>query len=92
MGRTLESMSIHSPTLPKKSVSKTAESLNELLDEKAILEGTLSQLNNILQSHDVSTTALLETTKLMVDMSTPLIDQNGFPRADIDVVQSMTLF
>ena len=55
MGRTLESMNIHSPSLPKRIMSKTAESLNELLDEKIILEGELSKLNDILENHGVGT-------------------------------------
>jgi hypothetical protein len=53
MGRTLESMDIHSPSLAKQETSKTAESLKELMDEKIILEGTLARLNEILESHGV---------------------------------------
>ena len=54
MGRTLESMDIHSPSLPKQqTTSKTVHALNELLDEKVILEGTLARLNQILENHGV---------------------------------------
>ena len=54
MGRTLESMDIHSPSLPKQqATSKIAHSLHELLDEKIVLEGTLARLNQILENHGV---------------------------------------
>jgi len=52
--------------------------LKELMDEKIVLEGTLARLNEILESHGV-------------DMSTPLIDQSGFPRADLDIAQIRTV-
>jgi len=67
-------MDIHSPSLPQRPSTTTAQSLNELMEEKVILEGTLARLNAVLESHGV-------------DMSTPLIDRNGFPRDDIDVAQ-----
>jgi Nas2 N_terminal domain len=78
-------MDIHSPSLPKAPTSNTAQSLNELLDEKTILEGTLSRLNAILESHGVGMFGCEEAD---ADMSTPLIDRTGFPRADIDIAQS----
>jgi hypothetical protein len=64
MGRTLESMDIHSPSLPKQqTTSKTAHALNELLDEKIILEGTLARLNEILENHGVGIRQLDRTWK-----------------------------
>lgn len=56
MGRTLESMDIHSPTVPQQPLSKVAENLNELLDEKIVLEETLSKLAEILEMRGVGTT------------------------------------
>jgi hypothetical protein len=53
MGRTLEDMDIHSPSLRNVPKSKTAESLNELLEEKVVLESTLNELNIILERHGV---------------------------------------
>jgi hypothetical protein len=53
MGRTLESMDIHSPSLPQQPLSKAAENLNELLDEKIVLEETLSKLAEILETQGV---------------------------------------
>lgn len=46
-------MDIHSPSLPQRTPSTTAQSLNELLQEKVILEGTLTRLNAVLESHGV---------------------------------------
>jgi hypothetical protein len=53
MGRTLDSMDIESPSLPTPAPSSTEQSLNVLLEEKVILEGTLARLNEILESHGV---------------------------------------
>ena len=53
MGRPVDNMDIHSPSVPQPTLSKTAQSLNQLLDEKTILEGTLAQLDTILVSHGV---------------------------------------
>ena len=55
MGRTLESlgMDIHSPSIETPTLSKTAQSLHKLLEEKTILEGTLAQLDAVLVSHGV---------------------------------------
>ena len=53
MGRTLDSMDIHSPSLPQRPATTTAQSLNELMEEKVILEGTLARLNAVLESHGV---------------------------------------
>ena len=53
MGRTLESMDIHSPTLSQPAVTGTRQTLNGLLEEKAILEGTLAELNTVLEKHGV---------------------------------------
>ena len=61
MGRTLENMDINTPSIVKQPVSKTAESLHELMNEKLVLEGTLSQLNEILEKHGVGTCQLVNS-------------------------------
>ena len=50
-------------------------SIAELHEKKANLEEELKALSGILDSHGVN-------------MDTPLLTQDGFPRADIDVAQS----
>ncbi|TID26913.1 putative 26S proteasome non-ATPase regulatory subunit 9 [Venturia nashicola] len=52
-------------------------SFNELLTEKARLEGELTSLGSVLESHGVT-------------MQTGLTTFDGFPRADIDVPQIRT--
>ena len=91
MGRTLDSMDIHSPSLPQRPATSTEKSLNELMEEKIILEGTLVRLNAILESHGVGIASAQFSWSNAPDMSTPLIDRNGFPRDDIDVAQSSCL-
>ena len=59
MGRTLDSMDIDSPSLPTPTLSATEQSLNVLLVEKAMLEGTLARLNEILEGHGVGITTSL---------------------------------
>jgi 26S proteasome regulatory subunit N4 len=88
MGRTLDSMDIHSPSLPTPTASsQTAQSLNVLLDEKIVLEGSLTQLGAVLDSHGVGIRQ--RQNHLTIDMTTPLIDRDGFPRADLDIAQSI---
>ena len=53
MGRTLESMDIHTSSIPQWPLSKAAENLNGLLDEKIMLEETLAKLAEILDTHGV---------------------------------------
>lgn len=53
-------MDIHSPSLPKLPESKTEQSLNELLNEKLVLEETLARLNDILERHGVGMYQLLK--------------------------------
>ena len=53
MGRTLDSMDIHSPTVSAPPVTGTRHTLNGLLEEKVILEGTLAELNTVLEKHGV---------------------------------------
>ncbi|KAK4555964.1 putative 26S proteasome regulatory subunit [Recurvomyces mirabilis] len=52
-------------------------SLVELMAKKHNLEAELSALGSVLESHKV-------------DMTTPLLTPDGFPRADIDVAQIRT--
>ena len=47
------SMDIHSPTLSQPAVTGTRQTLNGLLEEKVILEGTLAELNSMLEKHGV---------------------------------------
>ncbi len=54
MGRTLDSMDIHSPSVSEPAeVSGTRHSLNGLLEEKTVLEATLTELNVVLENHGV---------------------------------------
>jgi hypothetical protein len=56
MGRTLDSMDIHSPSVSAPAPAETSDtrlSLNGLLEEKTVLEATLSELNAILEKHGV---------------------------------------
>lgn len=48
-------MDIHSPTVstPGTAVAGTRQTLNGLLEEKVILEGTLAELNTVLENHGV---------------------------------------
>ena len=46
-------MDIHSPTLSQPAVTGTRQTLNGLLEEKVILEGTLAELNSMLEKHGV---------------------------------------
>ncbi|KAL1988324.1 hypothetical protein VTN96DRAFT_10007 [Rasamsonia emersonii] len=72
---------IHAPTVPSgprsggagfKDLSKL--SMVELMNEKERIEAELSALSSVLTSHGV-------------DMNTPLLTPDGFPRNDIDVAQ-----
>ena len=53
MGRTLEFMDIHSPTVPQRPLNEAVEDLNDLLDEKIVLEETLGRFAEILETHGV---------------------------------------
>jgi hypothetical protein len=53
MGRTLESMDTHSLSVPPQPLSKAAVTLNELLDEKIVLEETLAKFAETLDTHGV---------------------------------------
>jgi len=83
-------MDIHTPSIPNPPISTTEQSLNVLLEEKVILEGTLARLNEILENNGVGRHPSFDGSgKLIIDMSTPLVDPNGFPRDDIDIAQSL---
>ncbi|MDI1490133.1 MAG: putative 26S proteasome regulatory subunit [Ramalina farinacea] len=77
---------LHNPTVvpsgPSTSSSapndaKDTRSLLELMDYKTKLEGELSALGSVLDSHNAT-------------MSTPLTTFDGYPRPDIDVAQIRT--
>ena len=53
MGRTLASMDIHSPTVAQQPLGEAAGDLNDLLDEKIVLEETLGRFAEILETHGV---------------------------------------
>ncbi|KPI42572.1 26S proteasome non-ATPase regulatory subunit 9 [Cyphellophora attinorum] len=70
--------SIHVPSGPTSTSYNAASldnlSLHQLITRKDNLEAELKALGSVLDSHGVN-------------MQTPLIDADGFPRADIDVPQ-----
>ncbi|KAJ9164909.1 26S proteasome non-ATPase regulatory subunit 9 [Coniochaeta hoffmannii] len=75
---------LHAPTIPSGPTSARATngnathlSFTELQRKKENLELELKALGGVLESHGV-------------DMNTPLLTRDGFPRADIDVAQIRT--
>lgn len=73
---------LHTPTVPSGPTSRAVTnghaarmSYPELLRRKEDLEAELKALGAVLDSHGVN-------------MDTPLLTRDGFPRADIDVAQS----
>ncbi|KAH8905507.1 hypothetical protein BR93DRAFT_881244 [Coniochaeta sp. PMI_546] len=75
---------LHAPTVPSGPTSARATngnakhlSFTELQRKKENLEAELKALSSVLDSHGV-------------DMNTPLLTRDGFPRADIDVAQIRT--
>ncbi|KAB5580429.1 hypothetical protein GE09DRAFT_1082177 [Coniochaeta sp. 2T2.1] len=78
------SAGLHAPTVPSGPTSARATngnaahlSFTELQRKKENLEAELKALSSVLDSHGV-------------DMNTPLLTRDGFPRADIDVAQIRT--
>lgn len=83
MGLPLSMNNLHAPTIP--SGPTTARAANggsahltftELQRKKENMEEELKALSSVLDSHGV-------------DMNTSLLTPDGFPRADLDVAQSM---
>ncbi|KAM5356064.1 hypothetical protein ACJ41O_002710 [Fusarium nematophilum] len=75
---------LHAPTVPSGETSNSATngdaghlSFTELQRKKDDIEAELKALGGVLDSHGV-------------DMDTPLLTRDGFPRADIDVAQIRT--
>ncbi|EMC98653.1 hypothetical protein BAUCODRAFT_66012 [Baudoinia panamericana UAMH 10762] len=75
---------LHAPTVASGPTSYAAAngterelSLSELSTKKENLEAELSALGSVLESHGV-------------DMRTPLLTPDGFPRADLDIAQIRT--
>ncbi|KAH7171190.1 hypothetical protein EDB81DRAFT_637806 [Dactylonectria macrodidyma] len=75
---------LHAPTVPSGQTSSFAGngdagqlSFKELERKKDDIEAELKALGSVLDSHGV-------------DMNTPLITRDGFPRADLDVAQIRT--
>ncbi|KEZ44169.1 hypothetical protein SAPIO_CDS3094 [Scedosporium apiospermum] len=75
---------LHAPTIPSGPSSRPAQNgqsiqrtMGELQHKKADIEAELRALSGVLDSHGV-------------DMNTPLLTRDGFPRADIDVAQIRT--
>ncbi|BFZ60578.1 putative 26S proteasome regulatory subunit [Saitoella coloradoensis] len=66
---------IHVPSSASSSSPSTpSNDLKELMRKKDDVEAEMDALGQVLESHKV-------------DMNTPLVDSQGFPRADIDVAQ-----
>ncbi|CAI4216802.1 unnamed protein product [Parascedosporium putredinis] len=75
---------LHAPTIPSGPTSAPAQNgqtiqrtMAELQQKKANMEAELRALSGVLDSHGV-------------DMNTPLLTPDGYPRADIDVAQIRT--
>lgn len=73
---------IHAPTIPSgpttvstNGISHSHLSLRELDTKKKDMEAEFTALGGVLESHGVN-------------MNTPLMTPDGFPRADLDVAQS----
>ena len=73
---------LHAPTIPSgpttidtNGTSLSHLSLRELDTKKKDMEAEFSALGGVLESHGVN-------------MDTPLMTPDGFPRADLDVAQS----
>lgn len=74
---------LHAPTVPSGPTSNFSQrngdagkqSFAELQRKKDDMEAELKALGSVLDSHGV-------------DMQTPLLTRDGFPRADLDVAQS----
>ncbi|KAI1739341.1 hypothetical protein F4680DRAFT_143956 [Xylaria scruposa] len=84
MGLPLRMDNIHAPTVPSGPSSRPLAngivkqlSFAELQQKKDNMEAELKALGGVLDSHGVN-------------METPLITRDGFPRADIDVAQIRT--
>jgi len=94
---------IHAPTVPSGPTSSAVAngatgrlSFAELERKKIAMEEELKALSSILDSVRLclypAGILCLILSQHHVDMNTPLLTSDGFPRADIDVAQSMTLF
>ncbi|KAH6898824.1 hypothetical protein B0T10DRAFT_473798 [Thelonectria olida] len=84
MGLPLRMENLHAPTIPSGETTSNATngnagqlSFQQLQRKKDDTEAELKALGGVLDSHGV-------------DMNTPLITRDGFPRADIDVAQVRT--
>ncbi|KAI1178726.1 hypothetical protein F4777DRAFT_536551 [Nemania sp. FL0916] len=84
MGRPLVMDNIHAPTVPSGPSSQPSADGNikklsfaELQHKKDDMEAELKALSGVLDSHGVN-------------METPLLTPDGFPRADIDIAQIRT--
>ncbi|KAI1429993.1 hypothetical protein F5Y12DRAFT_793137 [Xylaria sp. FL1777] len=84
MGLPLRMNNLHAPTIPSGPTSRPLTNGNakqlsfaELQQKKDNMEAELKALGGVLDSHDVN-------------METPLITRDGFPRADLDIAQIRT--
>ncbi|KAI1310482.1 hypothetical protein F5Y03DRAFT_346463 [Xylaria venustula] len=84
MGLPLRMENLHAPTIPSGPISRPLTNGNakqlsfaELQQKKDNMEAELKALGGVLDSHGVN-------------METPLITRDGFPRADLDIAQIRT--
>ncbi|KAI0974255.1 hypothetical protein F4678DRAFT_421984 [Xylaria arbuscula] len=84
MGLPLRMENLHAPTIPSGPTSRPLTNGNakhlsfaELQQKKDNMEAELKALGGVLDSHGVN-------------METPLITRDGFPRADLDIAQIRT--
>lgn len=97
---------LHAPTIPSGPTSAPKQdgqtiqrTMAELQQKKANMEAELRALGGVLDSVSGQKATRPQTEhegltapKHGVDMNTPLLTRDGYPRADIDVAQSKSSF
>ena len=99
MGLPLRMNNLHAPTVPSGPTTAPAtngnathKSFAELQRKKDDIEAELKALGSVLGSVSFRLTrtcvSWLTISQHNVDMDTPLLTRDGYPRSDIDVAQS----